>query len=106
MRKSPENITACLIDETLVSVKDGTEQTRKCLATIFEYLFFFPGNSDCIPVRMMSSHAFCLDQVVVHLEEKESEGLLVSWTLCKQPSFSLSVSPRKLQRQVGASKNP
>lgn len=40
MRKSPENITACLIDETLVSVKNVTEQTRKYLATIFEYLIF------------------------------------------------------------------
>uniref|UniRef100_H3C3H9 C2cd2 like n=1 Tax=Tetraodon nigroviridis TaxID=99883 RepID=H3C3H9_TETNG len=38
-------------------------------------------------------------KVVVRLEEVEDEGLLVSWTLCKQPSFSLTVSPCKLQRQ-------
>lgn len=53
---------------------------------------------------MMSFHVTCcahrLDQVVVRLEEVEDEGLLVSWTLCKQPSISLTVSPCKLQRQV------
>ncbi|XP_035034981.1 phospholipid transfer protein C2CD2L [Hippoglossus stenolepis] len=40
-----------------------------------------------------------MTKVVVCLEEVEDEGLLISWTLTKQPSFSLSVSPRKLQRQ-------
>ncbi|CAB1419987.1 unnamed protein product [Pleuronectes platessa] len=40
-----------------------------------------------------------MTKVVVCLEEVEDEGLLISWTLNKQPSFSLSVSPRKLQRQ-------
>ncbi|XP_041863758.1 phospholipid transfer protein C2CD2L isoform X2 [Melanotaenia boesemani] len=38
-------------------------------------------------------------KVVVHLEEVEEEGLLISWTLSKQPSFSLTVSPCKLQRR-------
>ncbi|XP_023260666.1 phospholipid transfer protein C2CD2L isoform X1 [Seriola lalandi dorsalis] len=38
-------------------------------------------------------------KVVVCLEEVEDEGLLMSWTLSKQPSFSLTVSPCKLQRQ-------
>ncbi|XP_049897301.1 phospholipid transfer protein C2CD2L isoform X4 [Epinephelus moara] len=38
-------------------------------------------------------------QVVVSLEEVEDEGLLMSWTLSKQPSFTLTVSPCKLQRQ-------
>ncbi|XP_041657936.1 phospholipid transfer protein C2CD2L isoform X2 [Cheilinus undulatus] len=38
-------------------------------------------------------------KVVVFLEEMADEGLLMSWTLSKQPSFSLSVSPCKLQRQ-------
>ncbi|XP_071317165.1 phospholipid transfer protein C2CD2L isoform X2 [Trachinotus anak] len=38
-------------------------------------------------------------EVVVCLEEVEDEGLLMSWTLSKQPSFSLTVSPCKLQRQ-------
>ncbi|XP_037323217.2 phospholipid transfer protein C2CD2L isoform X1 [Pungitius pungitius] len=44
-------------------------------------------------------------KVVVCLEEVEDEGLLMSWTLSKQPSFALSASPCKLQRQgskVGA----
>ncbi|XP_044079762.1 phospholipid transfer protein C2CD2L isoform X2 [Siniperca chuatsi] len=46
----------------------------------------------------------CTDQsahlmVVVCLEEVEDEGLLISWTLAKQPSFTLTVSPCKLQRQ-------
>ncbi|XP_062262942.1 phospholipid transfer protein C2CD2L [Platichthys flesus] len=40
-----------------------------------------------------------MTKVVVCLEEVEDEGLLISWTLNKQPSFSLSVSPRKLQRK-------
>ncbi|XP_068572323.1 phospholipid transfer protein C2CD2L isoform X4 [Cebidichthys violaceus] len=39
-------------------------------------------------------------KVVVCLEEVEDEGLLMSWTLSKQPSFTLSVSPCKLQRQA------
>ncbi|KAK1882556.1 Phospholipid transfer protein C2CD2L [Dissostichus eleginoides] len=38
-------------------------------------------------------------QLVVCLEEVEDEGLLMSWTLSKQPTFSLSVSPCRLQRQ-------
>ncbi|KAI4813764.1 hypothetical protein KUCAC02_002994 [Chaenocephalus aceratus] len=38
-------------------------------------------------------------QVVVCLEEVEDEGLLMSWTLSKQPTFSLSVCPCRLQRQ-------
>ncbi|XP_035523162.1 phospholipid transfer protein C2CD2L [Morone saxatilis] len=38
-------------------------------------------------------------KVVVSLEEVEDEGLLMSWTLAKQPSFTLTVSPCKLQRQ-------
>nr|XP_046266726.1 phospholipid transfer protein C2CD2L isoform X2 [Scatophagus argus] len=38
-------------------------------------------------------------KVVVYLEEVEDEGLLISWTLSKQPSFTLTVSPCKLQRQ-------
>ncbi|XP_044079761.1 phospholipid transfer protein C2CD2L isoform X1 [Siniperca chuatsi] len=38
-------------------------------------------------------------KVVVCLEEVEDEGLLISWTLAKQPSFTLTVSPCKLQRQ-------
>lgn len=42
-----------------------------------------------------------LHQVVVCLEEVEDEGLLISWSLSKQPSFSLTVSPCKLQRRVG-----
>lgn len=37
------------------------------------------------------------------LEEVEDEGLLVSWTLSKQPSFTLTVSPYKQQRQVRTS---
>ncbi|XP_029925249.1 phospholipid transfer protein C2CD2L [Myripristis murdjan] len=40
-------------------------------------------------------------KLVVCLEEMEEEGLLVSWTLSKQPSFILSVSPCRLQRQGG-----
>ncbi|XP_068457545.1 phospholipid transfer protein C2CD2L isoform X2 [Clinocottus analis] len=39
-------------------------------------------------------------EVVVCLEEVEDQGLLMSWTLSKQPSLTLSVSPCKLQRQV------
>lgn len=38
-------------------------------------------------------------KVVVCLEELEDEGLVLSWTLSKQPSFTLTVSPCKLQRQ-------
>ncbi|KAM9846725.1 phospholipid transfer protein C2CD2L isoform 2-T2 [Aulostomus maculatus] len=38
-------------------------------------------------------------KVVVCLEEVEDEGLLVSWTLSKQPSFTLTASPCKLQRR-------
>lgn len=38
-------------------------------------------------------------KVTVRLEEVEDEGLLISWTLSKQPSFSLIVSPCKLQAQ-------
>ncbi|XP_026183899.1 phospholipid transfer protein C2CD2L [Mastacembelus armatus] len=38
-------------------------------------------------------------KVLVCLQEVEDEGLLVSWTLSKQPSFSLTASPCKLQRQ-------
>ncbi|XP_070839849.1 phospholipid transfer protein C2CD2L [Chaetodon trifascialis] len=38
-------------------------------------------------------------KVAVCLEEVEDEGLLMSWTLSKQPSFTLTVSPCKLQRQ-------
>ncbi|XP_069002697.1 phospholipid transfer protein C2CD2L isoform X1 [Embiotoca jacksoni] len=38
-------------------------------------------------------------KVVVCLEEVEDEGLLISWTPSKQPSFPLTVSPCKLQRQ-------
>ncbi|XP_037603826.1 phospholipid transfer protein C2CD2L isoform X2 [Sebastes umbrosus] len=38
-------------------------------------------------------------KVVVCLEEVEDEGLLMSWTLSKQPSFTLTASPCKLQRQ-------
>ncbi|XP_067347616.1 phospholipid transfer protein C2CD2L [Channa argus] len=37
--------------------------------------------------------------VVVCLEEVGDEGLLMSWTLSKQPSFALTVSQCKLQRQ-------
>ncbi|XP_004563988.2 phospholipid transfer protein C2CD2L isoform X2 [Maylandia zebra] len=37
-------------------------------------------------------------KVVACLEEVEDEGLLISWSLSKQPSFSLTVSPCKLQR--------
>ncbi|XP_028277156.1 phospholipid transfer protein C2CD2L [Parambassis ranga] len=37
-------------------------------------------------------------KVVVCLEEVEDEGLLISWSLSKQPSFSLTVSRYKLQR--------
>ncbi|XP_076024823.1 phospholipid transfer protein C2CD2L [Genypterus blacodes] len=39
-------------------------------------------------------------QVVVCLEEVDDEGLLMSWTLSKQPSFALKVSPCRLQRRV------
>uniref|UniRef100_A0A3B5AU79 C2CD2 like n=1 Tax=Stegastes partitus TaxID=144197 RepID=A0A3B5AU79_9TELE len=38
-------------------------------------------------------------KVTACLEEVEDEGLLISWTLSKQPSFSLTASPCKLQRQ-------
>ncbi|KAM4545272.1 phospholipid transfer protein C2CD2L isoform 2-T2 [Odontesthes bonariensis] len=38
-------------------------------------------------------------KVVVRLEEVEDEGLLISWTLSKQPSFSLTVSPCKQKRR-------
>ncbi|KAM6983907.1 phospholipid transfer protein C2CD2L isoform 2-T2 [Tautogolabrus adspersus] len=38
-------------------------------------------------------------QVAVFLEEMADEGLLMSWTLSKQPSFTLSVTPCRLQRQ-------
>ncbi|CAJ1064095.1 phospholipid transfer protein C2CD2L isoform X2 [Xyrichtys novacula] len=38
-------------------------------------------------------------KVVVFLEEMADEGLLMSWTLSKQPSFTLTVSPCKVQRQ-------
>ncbi|XP_047462506.1 phospholipid transfer protein C2CD2L isoform X2 [Mugil cephalus] len=41
-------------------------------------------------------------KVVVSLEEVEDEGLLISWTLSKQPSFILTVSPCKLQRPGAA----
>ncbi|XP_039888809.1 phospholipid transfer protein C2CD2L isoform X2 [Simochromis diagramma] len=38
-------------------------------------------------------------KVVACLEEVEDEGLLISWSLSKKPSFSLTVSPCKLQRR-------
>ncbi|XP_072231093.1 phospholipid transfer protein C2CD2L isoform X2 [Leuresthes tenuis] len=38
-------------------------------------------------------------KVVVRLQEVEDEGLLISWTLSKQPSFSLTVSPCKQKRR-------
>lgn len=38
-------------------------------------------------------------KVTASLEEVEDEGLLISWTLSKQQSFSLTVSRCKLQRQ-------
>ncbi|XP_056141218.1 phospholipid transfer protein C2CD2L [Lampris incognitus] len=38
-------------------------------------------------------------QLTVCLEELEEEGLLVSWTLFKQPVFALTVSSCRLQRQ-------
>ncbi|KAM9332140.1 phospholipid transfer protein C2CD2L isoform 2-T2 [Pholidichthys leucotaenia] len=38
-------------------------------------------------------------KVVVWLEEVEDEGLLISWTVSREPSFSLTVSPCKLQRR-------
>ncbi|XP_070699186.1 phospholipid transfer protein C2CD2L [Pempheris klunzingeri] len=41
-------------------------------------------------------------KVLVYLEEAEDEGLLMSWSLSKQPSFNLSVSPCKLHRQVSS----
>ncbi|XP_019728910.1 phospholipid transfer protein C2CD2L isoform X2 [Hippocampus comes] len=37
-------------------------------------------------------------KVVVSLEDAEDEGLLVSWTLSKQPSLKLTASPCKLPR--------
>lgn len=37
-------------------------------------------------------------KVVVCLQEVEDEGLLISWSLSKQPGFALTVSPCKLQR--------
>ncbi|KAF7655845.1 hypothetical protein LDENG_00049510 [Lucifuga dentata] len=40
-----------------------------------------------------------MTKVVVCLEEVENKGLLMSWTLSKQPSFTLTVSPCRLQRQ-------
>ncbi|XP_068600604.1 phospholipid transfer protein C2CD2L [Brachionichthys hirsutus] len=43
--------------------------------------------------------AAMVTKVLVCLEEVEEEGLLVSWTLSRQPSFNLTVSPCKLQRQ-------
>lgn len=39
-------------------------------------------------------------KVVVCLEEVENEGLLMSWTLSKQSSLSISVSSCKIQRQA------
>lgn len=39
-------------------------------------------------------------QVVVCLEELENEGLLMSWNLCKQPSFPLKVLPCKQKTAV------
>ncbi|XP_036380565.1 phospholipid transfer protein C2CD2L isoform X2 [Megalops cyprinoides] len=39
-------------------------------------------------------------QLVVCLEEVEEEGLLVSWTFSQQPQFDLTVSPRRVQREV------
>lgn len=40
-----------------------------------------------------------LAQLVVCLTEVEEEGLLVSWTFSRQPTFFLTVSPRRLQRK-------
>ncbi|XP_046876269.1 phospholipid transfer protein C2CD2L isoform X1 [Hypomesus transpacificus] len=40
-----------------------------------------------------------LAQLVVCLEEVEEEGLLVTWTFSRQPTFFLTVSPRRLQRE-------
>lgn len=40
-----------------------------------------------------------LAQLQVRLEEVEQQGLLVSWTFSRQPSFFLTVCPRSLQRE-------
>ncbi|KAG9351453.1 hypothetical protein JZ751_022703 [Albula glossodonta] len=39
-------------------------------------------------------------QLVVCLEEVEEEGLLVSWTFSQQPLLNLTVSPRRIQREM------
>lgn len=52
---------------------------------------------------MSEVFSVCPCQVVVGLEEVEDEGLLISWTLSKHPSFTLTVSPCKLQRKVRTS---
>lgn len=54
----------------------------------------------CLSLHWMGFPTVRLHQVKVSLEEVEDEGLLISWSLSKQPSFSLTVSPCKLQRQV------
>lgn len=39
----------------------------------------------------------------MRLEEVEDGGLLVSWTLCREPPLRLTLSPCKLHRKVTAS---
>ncbi|XP_015193045.1 phospholipid transfer protein C2CD2L [Lepisosteus oculatus] len=43
-------------------------------------------------------------QLVICLEEVEEEGLLVSWTFSQQPLLSLTVTPRRIQKDVNDGK--
>ncbi|XP_066565002.1 phospholipid transfer protein C2CD2L isoform X2 [Amia ocellicauda] len=50
---------------------------------------------DTYQVNMAPMHA----QLVVCLEEIEEEGLLVSWSFSEHPLLSLTITPRKVQRE-------
>ncbi|KAE8288276.1 Phospholipid transfer protein C2CD2L [Larimichthys crocea] len=94
---------ACTIDS--VTCTDQSADRMVLLCTCRVDTLTFP-----VTVTQQSHAAVSMDtyqittapmvtQVVVSLEEVEDEGLLMSWTLSKQPSFTLTVSPCKLHRQ-------
>lgn len=62
---------------------------------------------ECVGFYAMKHHrngryGHIASQMEVCLEEVEEEGLLVSWHFSRRPLLSLTVSPRKIQREVRA----